>query len=107
MAPLLPDVPASPGIGSGEVGPAPAWSKTATHMEETTMGLLGTNEFNDLNDLFVQQLEDLYDAEKRLTDALPKMAEAAHSPDLKNAFRTHYRQTQTHVSRLEQVFGMI
>jgi len=71
------------------------------------MGLLGATEFNNLNDLFVQQLEDLYDAEKRLTDALPKMAQAAHSPELKSAFQQHHRQTQTHVARLERVFGMI
>jgi len=71
------------------------------------MGLFGATEFNNLNDLFVQQLEDLYDAEKRLTDALPKMAEAAHSPELKSAFQQHFRQTQNHVARLEQVFGMI
>ena len=71
------------------------------------MGLFGITEFNDLNDLFVQQLEDLYDAEKRLTTALPKMAEAASSTQLKRAFEEHLEETKGHVARLERIFGMI
>ncbi|HVU11727.1 MAG TPA: ferritin-like domain-containing protein [Phototrophicaceae bacterium] len=58
----------------------------------------------NLNDLLVEQLEDLYDAENQLTRALPKMAQAASSPDLKNAFNTHLTETKGHVQRLEQVF---
>ena len=61
-------------------------------------------QFNDLRDLFVQQLKDLYDAEQQLTEALPKMADAATSSELKNAFRQHFQETQDHVTRLEQVF---
>lgn len=61
-------------------------------------------EFHNLSDLMVQQLKDLYDCEQQLTEALPKMAQAANSPQLKNAFQEHFRETQTHVSRLEQVF---
>lgn len=64
-------------------------------------------EFNNLNDLFIQQLRDLYDGEMQLTEALPQMAEAATSSQLKNAFQTHFRQTQGHVQRLEQVFRAI
>ena len=64
-------------------------------------------EFNSLNDLFVQQLKDLYDGEVQLTEALPLMAEAATSSQLKNAFQTHFRETQGHVQRLEQVFRAI
>jgi ferritin-like metal-binding protein YciE len=71
------------------------------------MGLFSNIELNSFDDLFVEQLQDLYDAEQRLTKALPKMAEAAHSPALKNAFNEHLRQTQGHVNRLEQVFKMI
>ncbi len=71
------------------------------------MGLLGNHEFNDLGDLFVHQLEDIYDAEKRLVDALPKMEEAATSPQLKAAFHQHAVETQNHVARLEQVFQRI
>lgn len=66
------------------------------------MALFG-HEFNSLNDLFVSQLQDLYDAENRLTEALPKMAEAAKSPMLRTAFESHLRQTENHVQRLEQV----
>src|SRR5207245_1843412 len=50
---------------------------------------------------------DLYDAEQRLTSALPKMAEAAHSPQLKRAFETHLKETEGHVRRLERVFSQI
>jgi ferritin-like metal-binding protein YciE len=71
------------------------------------MGWLGNNEFNSLNDLFVQQLEDLYDAEKRLIDALPKMADASSSSTLRNAFTEHFQQTQNHAARLEQIFQRI
>jgi ferritin-like metal-binding protein YciE len=68
------------------------------------MGLFSNIKLNSFDDLFVEQLQDLYDAEQRLTKALPKMADAAHSPALKGAFTEHLRQTQGHVSRLEQVF---
>jgi ferritin-like metal-binding protein YciE len=61
-------------------------------------------ELNSLQDLFVSQIEDLYDAENRLVEALPKMAEAAHSPQLKKAFQSHLEETRGHVARLEQIF---
>jgi ferritin-like metal-binding protein YciE len=61
-------------------------------------------ELNSLQDLLVNQIEDLYDAENRLVEALPKIAEAAHSPELKNAFQSHLEETKSHVTRLEQVF---
>ncbi len=60
----------------------------------------------NLNDLFVQKLRYVYDAEQRLTKALPKLAEAATSPELKRAFEAHLRETETHVSRAEQLFGL-
>jgi ferritin-like metal-binding protein YciE len=59
------------------------------------------------DDLFVVQLQDLYDAEQRLTKALPKMAAAAHNSSLKSAFEEHLRQTQNQVSRLEHVFQQL
>ncbi len=61
-------------------------------------------EFNSLDDLFSQQIKDLYDAEQQLTEALPLMAEAATSAQLKAAFQEHFQQTEGHVQRLEQVF---
>lgn len=68
------------------------------------MNLFFNTELNSLEDLLLMELGDLYDAEKRLCDALPKMAEAAHSSALKGAFNEHAEQTQRHVSRLEQSF---
>jgi ferritin-like metal-binding protein YciE len=71
------------------------------------MPLFTSTEFNSFQDLFVDQIKDLYDAETRLTDALPKMAEAANSSQLRQAFLDHLRETQGHVSRLEQVFRAV
>jgi ferritin-like metal-binding protein YciE len=71
------------------------------------MPLFTTTEFNSFNDLFANQIEDLYDAEQRLTKALPKMADAATSPQLKQAFQAHLTETEGHVSRLEQIFREI
>jgi ferritin-like metal-binding protein YciE len=59
---------------------------------------------NNLNDLLIDQLKDLYNAESQLTKALPKMVKAAKNPELRKAFETHLAQTEEHVSRLEQVF---
>jgi ferritin-like metal-binding protein YciE len=52
----------------------------------------------------IEQLEDLYDAEKRIVKALPKMEKAASSPELKAAFQKHLKETEKHVERLEKVF---
>lgn len=57
-----------------------------------------------LQELFVEELRDIYDGEKRLVRALPKMAKAAESPRLQTAFMTHARETERQVTRLEQVF---
>jgi ferritin-like metal-binding protein YciE len=62
---------------------------------------------NSLHDLYVSELRDLYDAEERITKALPKLAEAANSPDLRSAFEEHLEQTQMQVQRLEQIFRML
>ncbi|HXS94975.1 MAG TPA: ferritin-like domain-containing protein [Candidatus Limnocylindrales bacterium] len=57
-----------------------------------------------LHDLYIAELKDLYDAENRIVKALPKMAEAANSPELRTAFEQHLEQTRGHVDRLEQIF---
>ena len=57
-----------------------------------------------MEDLFMEQVQDLYDAEKRLVKALPKMAEASTSQSLRQAFESHLLETEGHVSRLESVF---
>lgn len=66
-----------------------------------------SSEFHDLGDLFVEQLKDVYDAEKRLIQALPQMEEAATSNELKVAFREHLEQTKSHCDKVEQVFRML
>jgi ferritin-like metal-binding protein YciE len=71
------------------------------------MKLFTSTEFNSFQDLFVDQLEDLYDAEQRLTQALPKMADAASSSQLKQAVQHHLTETQGHVARLETIFRQI
>jgi ferritin-like metal-binding protein YciE len=57
-----------------------------------------------LNDLFLHELKDLYDAEHQLVEALPKLADASTSPELSRAFRNHLEETKGHVSRLETIF---
>ena len=57
-----------------------------------------------LHDAFIEELRDTYDAEKQLIKALPKLAKAAASTDLRTAFETHLEETRGHVERLEQVF---
>ena len=54
--------------------------------------------------LLVHDLKDIYSAEKQILQALPKMANAATSPELKQAFQTHERQTQEQVKRIERIF---
>ena len=71
------------------------------------MGLFSSKNLDSLETLFIDQIEDLYDAEQRLTQALPKMEEAAHSGALKAAFQQHFRETQNQISRLEKVFQMV
>jgi ferritin-like metal-binding protein YciE len=58
----------------------------------------------NLHDLFVEELRDIYDAEKQLTKALPKMAKAADSDELRAAFEEHLEITKMQVNRLEEVF---
>jgi ferritin-like metal-binding protein YciE len=60
-----------------------------------------------LQKLFVEIIRDIYDAEKQLVRALPKLAKAAESEELSEAIRSHLEETQNHVSRLEEVFGLV
>lgn len=57
-----------------------------------------------LHELFVHELRDLYSAENQLLKALPEMAEAANSPELKAAFETHAQETRVQAERLERIF---
>lgn len=71
------------------------------------MSIFTSKQFNTLEDLFVDQLCDLYDAEQQLVDALPKMADAAHSQELKDTFKQHLNQTKSQISRVEEAFRMM
>ena len=59
---------------------------------------------DSLDKLFLEELKDVYNAEKQILRALPKMAKAAESPELQQAFTTHQKETEGHVQRLEQIF---
>ena len=64
-------------------------------------------EKSSLQELYVDELRDLYNAETQLVKALPKMAKAASNDQLREAFQEHLRQTTEHVSRLEQIFEQL
>jgi ferritin-like metal-binding protein YciE len=64
-------------------------------------------EMGTLHDAFIDELKDMYDAEKQLTKALPKLAKASTNPKLRQAFESHLQETQGHVERLERVFESI
>ena len=59
---------------------------------------------SDLKDLYIDELKDIYSAETQLVKALPKMAKAAASEELRSGFEEHLEQTKGHVARLEQIF---
>jgi ferritin-like metal-binding protein YciE len=61
-------------------------------------------EHQALKELYIDELKDIYNAENQLVKALPKMAKAANSDELRNGFEEHLEQTRGHVQRLEQIF---
>jgi ferritin-like metal-binding protein YciE len=65
------------------------------------------DEHSKLHELFVEELKDIFWAEKHLLKALPKMAKAATSPELAEAFMTHAEETENQVARLQDVFEML
>ena len=71
------------------------------------MGIFTSEQFNSLQELFEHELKDIYDAEMRITDALPTMAEKAHDPSLKQAFNNHLKETEKQVERLEEIFAKL
>ena len=60
-----------------------------------------------LKDLYIDELKDLYNAENQLVKALPKLARAAASDELRQGFEEHLEQTKGHVERLEKIFQML
>jgi ferritin-like metal-binding protein YciE len=97
-----------------ENGLFPAWhvyGSTASTMKRTTsINVKNDNNDNseeidnDLHELFLDELSDLYSAEKQLTKALPKMVKAAQSDELKSAIQSHLEETEGHVDRLQKAF---
>jgi ferritin-like metal-binding protein YciE len=86
----------------------PVRTSNECHNGEIAMiKLFSTTKLNSMEDLLLGQIRDLYDAEKRLIDALPKVADAAHDPQLKAAFMEHSRQTEGHARKLERVFSIM
>jgi len=67
------------------------------------MGIFTSDKLDTLEELLEHELKDLYDAEHRITEPLPKMAEKATNPSLKKAFQNHLRQTEKHIERLNSV----
>jgi len=62
---------------------------------------------NTMEELLIDELRDLYSAEKQITRALPKIAKGASTPELKEAILTHLEETKGQVARLDQIFGTL
>jgi ferritin-like metal-binding protein YciE len=75
--------------------------RKATTSRGTTPRSSGNQSSNELHELFMEELADIYNAEQQLTKALPKMAEAARSEELREAFETHLEETRNQISRIE------
>ncbi len=74
---------------------------------KTTTSKTGKMENSEFHEFFVDELKDIYWAEKHLVTALPKMKKAATSPELAAAFDKHLGETKTHVETLEKVFELL
>jgi ferritin-like metal-binding protein YciE len=85
---------------------APAKSAAKKSTDKPT-GLTGKMENSEFHEFFVDELKDIYWAEKHLAKALPKLKKAATSPELASCFEKHTVETQNHVAILEQVFGLL
>lgn len=68
---------------------------------------MATQALTSLNELFIHELRDLYNAERQLVEALPKMARSASRSRLEKAFNTHLEETRSHVERLEDIFDSL
>ncbi len=68
------------------------------------MNILFSTKVDDRKDAFTTKLKALYDIEKELIDALPKLQEAAHDPELKDGFAMHLAETKDHARRIEEAF---
>lgn len=76
-------------------------------MSTTTQSPANNVRDSKLNEFFIDQLQDIYWAEQKLVKTLPKLEEAAHSAELRQAFNHHLQETRNHISRLEKAFDLI
>lgn len=87
---------------------AQAKSAQSKSKSKTAKSVVGAGEGNSaLQKFFIDELKDIYWAEKHLTKALPKMSKAATTEELKSAIDNHLAETEEHVTRLEQVFELL
>jgi ferritin-like metal-binding protein YciE len=77
------------------------------HGQQTEKINGGKMKLDSLNKLYLEELRDLYSAENQLLKALPKMAKAASSDELKQAFEDHLEETKDHVQRLDDIFAAL
>lgn len=89
---------------TSKAAPAKATSKPTVKKTSKSVGNITPSEFHEF---FIDELKDIYWAEKHLVKALPKMKKAATSPELAAAFEKHTQETQTHIDTLEQVFSLL
>lgn len=92
---------------TGKTSPAKTATKTTKKPAPKVTGNTGKMENSEFHEFFVDELKDIYWAEKHLVKALPKMKKAATSPELAAAFEKHTQETQTHIDTLEQVFALL
>jgi ferritin-like metal-binding protein YciE len=86
---------------------APARNSSSKSKSAKTTVSRSKKEDGKLREFFHDEIKDIYWAEKKLVQTLPKMAKAATSEELRDAFTNHLEETKEHVSRLEQVFGLL
>jgi len=85
----------------------PAQKTSAKKTGSKSSAKTGKMENSEFHEFFVDELKDIYWAEKHLVKALPKMKKAATSPELASAFEKHTEETNTHIATLEQVFALL
>lgn len=85
----------------------PAQKTSAKKTGSKPSAKTGKMENSEFHEFFVDELKDIYWAEKHLVKALPKMKKAATSPELASAFEKHTEETNTHIATLEQVFALL
>lgn len=92
---------------TSKTGAKAAAKSSSVKVGNKPSGKKGKMEDSEFHEFFVDELKDIYWAEKHLVKALPKMKKAATSPELASAFEKHTEETTTHIATLEQVFALL